>query len=124
VLATPEAVSVIVASILLIAAALAIVWSHADDPNTELVRLLWAGSAAVALYAATTLLVTAGVLAGGPDGGFFAGHMAATICWIAAAAALLGYAARRPKEQRSLPIGGGMALVAAAVGPGVTPVTR
>ncbi|MBO0680595.1 DUF2339 domain-containing protein [Mycolicibacterium sp. S2-37] len=115
VLSTPDAVSVLIASVLLTAAALAIAWSHADDANTELARVLWAGSAVVGLYAATTLLVTAGVLIGGVDGGFFAGHMAATICWIAAAAALLGYAARKTREQRSLPIGGGMALVAAAV---------
>ena len=114
---TPEALTVMVASILLTAAAASIAWSWTGRPasDAEAVRLLWAASAALALYAATTLLVTAGVLVGGPDGGFFAGHTAATICWIATAAALLGYAARRPKDQRSLPIGGGMALVAAAV---------
>jgi uncharacterized membrane protein len=55
------------------------------------------------------------VLIGGPGGGFFAGHMAATICWIAMASGLFGYAARRPKAQRSLLIGGGLALVAAAM---------
>ena len=31
------------------------------------------------------------------------------------AAALFGYAARRPRAERSLPIGGGLALVAAAM---------
>jgi len=41
--------------------------------------------------------------------------MAATICWIAMAAALFGYAARLTKADRSLPIGGGLALVAAAM---------
>ena len=44
---------------------------------------MWAGSAAVIIYAVTTFTVTAGVLVGGEGGGFFAGHMAATICWIA-----------------------------------------
>ncbi|HKH51404.1 MAG TPA: DUF2339 domain-containing protein, partial [Mycobacterium sp.] len=46
---------------------------------------------------------------------FFAGHMAATICWIAMAAALFIYAARVARVERSLPIGGGLALVAAAM---------
>ena len=75
----------------------------------------WAGSAAVIVYAITTFTVTAGVLVGGESGGFFAGHMAATICWIAMAAALFGYAARLPRDDRSLPIGGGLALVAGAM---------
>ena len=41
--------------------------------------------------------------------------MAATICWIALAAALFGYAAKLPRTDRSVPIGGGLALVAAAM---------
>ena len=41
--------------------------------------------------------------------------MAATICWIALAAIVFRYAAKLPRAQRSLPIGGGMALVAAAM---------
>src|SRR5262249_5468816 len=77
--------------------------------------VIWAGSATVIVYAVTAFTVTAGVLLGGENGGFFAGHMAATICWIAMAAALFGYAARLPKSERSLPIGGGLALVAAAM---------
>ncbi|MDY6999736.1 MAG: DUF2339 domain-containing protein, partial [Actinomycetota bacterium] len=56
-----------------------------------------------------------GVLIAGDRGGFFAGHMVATICWIALAAALFGYAARLPRPQRSVPLGGGLGLVAAAV---------
>ena len=76
---------------------------------------MWAGSAAVIAYAVTSFTVTAGVLVGGEGGGFFAGHMAATICWIAMAAALFVYAARLSKTERSLPIGGGLALVAAAM---------
>ncbi|CAM5740091.1 hypothetical protein MAUB1S_01285 [Mycolicibacterium aubagnense] len=76
---------------------------------------MWAGAVVAAAYASTMVTVTAGVLIGGVNGGFFAGHMVATIGWIAVAAALFGYAARRPKAQRSLPIGGGLALVAAAM---------
>ena len=117
VLATPEAVSVLVSSVLLIALAVAIVWSWVGRGviDGDAVRIMWAGSAAVVVYAVTTFTVTAGVLLGGEGGGFFAGHMAATICWIAMAAALFVYAARLPRDDRSLPIGGGLALVAAAM---------
>ena len=54
-------------------------------------------------------------IGGGESGGFFAGHMAATICWIGMAAALFVYAARQPRDERSVPIAGGLALVAAAM---------
>jgi uncharacterized membrane protein len=102
------AVSALVASLLLVACAVTIAWSR-DEPY------IWAGSAAVTGYAVTSFTVTAGVLIGGADGGFLAGHMAATICWIVMAAALFGYAARLVRKERSLPIGGGLALVAVAM---------
>ncbi|MCV7066550.1 DUF2339 domain-containing protein [Mycolicibacterium farcinogenes] len=110
-------VSVLVGSVLVVAAAAAVAWAwSADgDADPEVVRLVWAAAAIVAGYAVTVFTVTAGVAIGGSGAGFFGGHMAATICWIAVTAGLLGYAARRPKAQRSLPIGGGMALVAAAM---------
>jgi uncharacterized membrane protein len=102
-------ISTLIASLLLAVCAVTIAWSW----KTEAV--IWAGSAAVIIYAVTAFTVTAGVLIGGEAGGFFAGHMAATICWIAMAAALFVYAARLTKAERSLPIGAGMALVAAAM---------
>jgi uncharacterized membrane protein len=102
-------ISTLVSSLLLVACTVAIAWSLKGDAN------VWAGSAVVIVYAVTTFTVTAGVLVGGEGGGFFAGHMAATICWIAMAAALFIYAARLPKTERSLPIGGGLALVGAAM---------
>ena len=102
-------ISTLVSSLLLVACAVAIAWSWKGVAN------VWAGSAVVIVYAVTTFTVTAGVLVGGEGGGFFAGHMAATICWIAMAAALFIYAARLAKTERSLPIGGGLALVAAAM---------
>jgi hypothetical protein len=116
-LSTPAAVSTLVTSLLLMACAIAIVWSWVGSADTDgdAVRVMWAGSAAVIVYAVTAFTVTAGVLIGGENGGFFAGHMAATICWIAMAAALFIYAARLTKTERSLPIGGGLALVAAAM---------
>jgi uncharacterized membrane protein len=108
-LSTPAAVSTLVSSLLLVACAVALAWSSKDEAN------VLAGSAAVVVYAVTTFTVTAGVLVGGTGGGFFAGHMAATIWWIAMAAALFIYAARMARTERSLPIGGGLALVAAAM---------
>ncbi len=116
-LSTPDAVSVLASSILLIAAVVAIVWSWVGRGvvDSEAVRVLLAGLAVVVIYAVTTFTVTAGVLVGGESGGFFAGHMAATICWIAMAAALFVYAARQSRDDRSLPIAGGLALVAAAM---------
>ncbi|MGV0718501.1 DUF2339 domain-containing protein [Mycolicibacterium sp. XJ662] len=103
-------ISTLTASVLLTACAVAIVWSFPGRDSTA-----WAGAAVVVVYALTAFTVTAGVLIGGVEGGFFGGHMAATICWIALAAALFGYAARLPRADRSLPIGGGLALVAAAM---------
>ena len=108
-LSTSAAVSTLVSSLLLVACAVALAWSFKGEANA------WAGSAVVIVYAVTTFTVTAGVLVGGKEGGFFAGHMAATICWIAMAAALFIYAARLARTERSLPIGGGLALVAAAM---------
>jgi uncharacterized membrane protein len=116
-LGTPTAVSTLVTSLLLVAFAIAIVWSWvgSGEASGETVRVMWAGAAAVIVYAVTTFTVSAGVVVAGEGGGFFAGHMAATICWIAMAAALFIYAARVPRADRSLPIGGGLALVAAAM---------
>jgi Predicted membrane protein (DUF2339) len=102
-------ISTLVSSLLLVACAVAIAWSWKGVAN------VWTGSAVVIVYAVTTFTVTAGVLVGGEGGGFFAGHMAATICWIAMAAALFIYAARLARAERSLPIGAGLALVAAAM---------
>jgi uncharacterized membrane protein len=116
-LSTPDAVAVLVSSVLLIAAVIAIVWSWSgrDVLDPDAARVLLAAMALVVLYAVTTFTVTAGVLAGGEIGGFFAGHMAATICWIAMAAALFGHAARRVRDDRSVPMAGGLALVAGSM---------
>lgn len=111
---TAAGISTLVSSVLLAAAAVAIVWAW---DRTE--SALWVGAAVVIVYAVTSFTVTAGMLisagSGDSDGGFFAGHMAATIIWIAMAAALFVYAARRPRDDRSVPIGGGLGLVAAAM---------
>ena len=106
----PDAVSTVVASVLLIACAIALARTFPQQKPAA-----WAAAASVTVYGVTTFTVTAGMLVGGPDGGFFAGHMAATICWIALAATLFGYAARLARAERSVAIGGGLALVAAAM---------
>ncbi|MGB3354296.1 MAG: DUF2339 domain-containing protein [Mycobacterium sp.] len=106
---TGSGVSALVSSILLAASAVTIVWSWGSSE-----RVLWVGAAAVIVYAVTSFTVTAGTLIGG-ERGFYAGHMAATICWIVMAAAVFGYAARLPRADRSVPIGGGLGLVGAAM---------
>lgn len=112
-----QGVSTLVTSVLVVGAAgvIAWMWTMRREADREMAKLLWALAAAVLVFAVTTFTVTAGVLIGGVDGGFLAGHMAATICWIAMAAALFGFAARRGREERSLPIGGGLALTGAAM---------
>ncbi|WP_099024452.1 DUF2339 domain-containing protein [Mycolicibacterium palauense] len=116
-LSTPVAVSTLVTSVLLIAATLSIAWTWtvAPDHDDDLVRVLWVGTAAVCAYAVTAFTVTVGVLIAGPDGGFLAGHMAATICWVAIAAGLLVVGLRTgDRETRTASIVGGLALTAAA----------
>ena len=108
-IATASGVSTLVSCILLAASAVTIVWSWRSSE-----RLLWVGAAAVIVYAVTSFTVTVGTLIGG-ERGFYAGHMAATICWIVMAAAVFGYAARLPRADRSVPIGGGLGLVGAAM---------
>jgi uncharacterized membrane protein len=116
-LSTPDSVAILISSVLLVTAVAAIIWSWIGRGvlDIDAVRVLLAALAVTVVYSVTTFTVTAGVLAGGQSGGFFAGHMAATICWIAMAAALFVYAARRPRDDRSLPIAGGMALVAGSM---------
>lgn len=115
VMVSVEAVSVLVSSVLLTMYALAQTWSLSRNGDADGGRVLMAVAAVVIAYAVTVFTVTAGVLIGGVGGGFLAGHMTATICWIVLAAGLFGYAAKLDRADRSVPIGGGMALVTAAV---------
>ncbi len=103
--------STLVSSILLGMAAAAIAWSWSGQQRAVAAAV----AAGVVAYAVTSFAVTAGVLIGGEGRGFYAGHMVATICWIAMAAALLGHAVRLPRADRSVPIAGGLGLVGAAV---------
>jgi uncharacterized membrane protein len=112
---TGVAVSTLIASLLLVAGAVAITWSWIGKAADDVIRLGWSVVALIGMYAITTFMVTAGVLFGGEVYGFFAGHVAATICWIGLAAGVFRYAVKLPHDERSVPIGAGMALVAAAM---------
>ena len=106
-----EAVSVLAAGVLLIACAVVLYRSA----TAQWALVAGALASAAGVYAVTALTVTVGVLVGGPDGGFLAGHMAATICWIAMAAVFFLYAQRvADRDARTAPITAGLALTAAA----------
>jgi uncharacterized membrane protein len=114
---THIAVSVLAASLLVTAFVVAMARACVDlagrDP--DIARVLSAVAGGLIVYAVTAFTVTAGVLVGGTGAGFLAGHMVATICWIAMAAALFVYALRLTnRERRAVPITAGLALTAAA----------
>ncbi|GAA1459723.1 DUF2339 domain-containing protein [Williamsia maris] len=112
------AASTIVAGLLLAVTAGVTAWAWVrSEAVAPAAQWLWALTGVVALYAITTVSVTTGVATGGVDTGFFAGHMAATICWVIAAAAALVQATRVPAgSARIVPVGAGLVLAAAAVG--------
>jgi hypothetical protein len=106
-LTVASAVSALVGSVLLVAWVGALAWAH---------RAGWVAAALMSVYAVTVFTVTAGVLIGGPEKGFLAGHVAATICWIGLAAGLFAAALRiRRPELRAAPIAGGLVLTSAAM---------
>ena len=114
---THIAVSVLAASLLVTAFVVAMARACVDlgrrDP--DIARVLSAVAGGLIVYAVTAFTVTAGVLVGGTGAGFLTGHMVATICWIAMAAALFVYALRLTnRERRAVPITAGLALTAAA----------
>jgi uncharacterized membrane protein len=114
---THIAASVLISSLLVTAFVVVMARACADlgRRDADLARVLSAVAGGLFVYAVTAFTVTAGVLVGGTGGGFLAGHMAATICWIAIAAALFVYALRRAtRERRTAPITAGLALTAAA----------
>ncbi|WP_310768712.1 DUF2339 domain-containing protein [Mycobacterium sp. Z3061] len=110
---TSVAVSTLAASLLVIAFAVVMTRAWLES---EAAGLLVASAAALVVYAVTAFTVTAGVVIGGTGGGFLAGHMAATICWIAMAAGLFVHALRSERERRTESITAGLALTAAATG--------
>lgn len=109
---TSVAVSTLAASLLVITFAVAMTRAWLES---EAAGLFVATAGALIVYAVTAFTVTAGVLVGGAGGGFLAGHMAATICWIGMAAGLFVYALRQDgRERRTEAITAGLALTGAA----------
>jgi hypothetical protein len=114
VLSNAVAVSTLSACLLVIAFAVVMTRTWLES---EAAGLVMAAAAALIVYAVTAFTVTAGVFVGGAGGGFLAGHMAATICWIGMAAALFVYALRMAGgERRREAITAGLALTGAATG--------
>ncbi|EUA87315.1 hypothetical protein I551_6198 [Mycobacterium ulcerans str. Harvey] len=117
VMPTPIAVSTLAASLLSIAFVVAMSRACAGigGQNRDIRRILAAVGGVLVIYAVTAFTVAAGVLIAGTEAGFLAGHMAATICWIAVAAPLFVYALRvADRERRTAPISAGLALTGAA----------
>ncbi|MDC8999497.1 DUF2339 domain-containing protein [Mycobacterium marinum] len=117
VMPTSIAVSTLAASLLSIAFVVAMSRACAGigGQNRDIRRILAAVGGVLVIYAVTAFTVTAGVLIAGTEAGFLAGHMAATICWIAVAGALFVYALRvADRERRTAPISAGLALTGAA----------
>lgn len=75
----------------------------------------WLLGAAVGIYSITAMTVSTGVLLAGSDG-FLGGHVAATICWVAAGASALAWAKHNSGTDRNALIAGGLGLIAAATG--------
>lgn len=121
-----QAASVVVASVLVVAAIWTNLWTWYraanNPPPPESVQGAGIIAALVSLYAVTALTVTAGVAIGGTEGGFLGGHMAATICWMVVAATLLIVSISIAKGHkrfggigRNIAVGAGLGLTAAAV---------
>jgi uncharacterized membrane protein len=113
---TSVAVATMATSLLAIAfvAAMSPVLALISKHDADITRMLAVAGGAQIVYSVTMFTVTAGVMVGGTSAGFLAGHMAATICWIAMAAALFIYARRTSGQRRAVAVTGGLALTAAA----------
>lgn len=113
---TSVAVATMATSLLAIGyvAAMSPVHAFISEHDPDISRMLAVAGGAQIVYSATMFTVTAGVLVGGTSAGFLAGHMVATICWIAMAATLFIYARRTSGQRRAVAVTGGLALTAAA----------
>lgn len=113
----PDTVATLVASLLVIALVIAVARAYAlaDSTDPANAPILAVAGGALIGYAVTAFTVTAGVAVGGTGGGFLAGHMAATLCWITMAAVLLRHALRlADRGARTWAIAAGLALTGAA----------
>ena len=115
---THIAVSVLAASLLIVALVAAMARACADlgRRDSDLARLLSAVGGGLVVYAVTAFTVTAGVLVGGTGGGFLAGHMVGhhLLDRHGGSAVRLCAAAGQPRTAARRPITAGLALTAAA----------
>lgn len=114
-----ELIAGMISSLLAIAAVVLLAMSFhrvAGPSSASAGRALWAVAGVISVYQGTQFAVLGGLLVAGPDGGFLGGHVAATIGWVAVAAALLGYATRVRGPNRTMLVGAGLTLTAGAVG--------
>ncbi|NLG46056.1 DUF2339 domain-containing protein [Gordonia sp. (in: high G+C Gram-positive bacteria)] len=107
--------TVLVGALLGISAAtlLAREWGEYAPTNAQ---LIWLAGGVIDLWLITVLCVSiGGVATNGSASGFRAGHMAATLIWFGSAAAALMWARTLTGPARSLALGTGLAVIAAAV---------
>ncbi|WP_248499531.1 DUF2339 domain-containing protein [Tomitella gaofuii] len=107
--------SMLTSSLVAIAAAAALTVMWATDPRTE-DGPIWIAGGVVMLTLATQLCIsTADLVTGGTEGGFRAGHTAATLVWFAAAAAALLWARSAEGRARTVVLATGLVVAAAGV---------
>ncbi|MGW0036839.1 DUF2339 domain-containing protein [Gordonia sp. NPDC003376] len=113
---TPWRITLTAGSALAVAAVvvLAYCWMRVADKATQGSIVVLAGLISLGLL--TVVCVSSGAwISGGTDGGFRAGHMAATIVWAITAVVALLWARRLHGTTRALAMSGGMGVITAAV---------
>ncbi|WLP92454.1 DUF2339 domain-containing protein [Gordonia sp. NB41Y] len=114
--AEPLRITLAVGAALAVAAVtvLAYCWMRVSDKNTQGSIVMLAGLISLGLL--TILCVSLGAwISDGTDGGFRAGHMAATIVWASTAVIALLWARRLHGTPKTLAMTGGLGVIGAAV---------
>ncbi|WP_200170681.1 DUF2339 domain-containing protein [Tomitella cavernea] len=107
--------SMLISTLVAIAAAAALTAAWADDAGTE-DGPVWIAGGVVMLSLVTQLCIsTADLITGGTDGGFRGGHTAATLVWFATAAAALLWARSAAGRARTVALATGLVVIAAGV---------
>lgn len=111
---THASLAAVFAALLAVAGAIILADNWIRLTDRDVVGLAYTVLGVVAVYTATAICVTSGVLLAGADG-FLGGHVAATTCWVVMAGGLLAHARRRRGGRRTAAVTGGLVLVAAAM---------
>lgn len=111
---THASLAVVFAALLAVAGAIILADNWIRLTDRDVVGLAYTVLGVVAVYTATAICVTSGVLLAGADG-FLGGQVAATTCWVVMAGGLLAHARRRRGGRRTAAVTGGLVLVAAAM---------